>query len=221
MEHQTQILILEDHDIVIWALKNMISKDFPDACTYSAHDLRQGLGILQETSIDLIVMDIDLPGGNSPRMIADIRAIQPQVPILVYTGLTDEDSSLDYLAHGANGFLSKRAPFATVLEAIRIVLNGGRYLNPSLQTAILEKFLDNSPRSGTHRHNYGLTSREKEIIALLFKGKWTKEIAGELGLKIQTISAYKGKILEKFQVHNSVELLLKIQKEMPELIKKK
>lgn len=220
MEHQTKILIIEDHDIVIWALKKIISKDFPNSRLYSAFDMMQGMAILEENSIDLIVMDIDVPGGNSPRMIADIRAIQPQVPILVYSGLTDEDSSLDYLAHGANGFLSKKAHFTTVSEAIRIVLNGGRYLNPSLQTVILEKFLDCSNRSGTHRRNYDLTSREKEIIALLFKGKWTKEIAEELGLKIQTISAYKGKILEKFQVHNSVELLLKVQKEMPELIKK-
>lgn len=218
MEHQTKILILEDHDIVIWALKNMLSKDFPDTCSYSAYDLGQGLCILEETSINLVVMDIDLPGGNSPRMIADIRAIQPQVPILVYTGLTDEESSLDYLAQGANGFLSKRAPFSTVSDAIRIVLNGGRYLNASLQTAILERFLVNPLGSATS-NNYDLTSREKEIIALLFKGKWTKEIAEELGLKIQTISAYKGKILEKFHVHNSIELLLKIQKEMPELIK--
>src|SRR5688572_12480868 len=103
MEQQTKVLIIEDHDIIIWALTNVIEKNFPDTILLSALDFNQGLRILEENPIDLIILDVDLAGGNTPRMISDLRNIQPNVQILVYTGLADEDNSLDYLVAGANG----------------------------------------------------------------------------------------------------------------------
>ena len=219
MEQVTKILIIEDHDIIVWALTNVIEKDFEHAMLYSASDFNQGRRILEGNVVDLIVLDVDLSGGNNPTMISDLRNIQPGVQILVYTGLTDEDDSLKYLAAGANGFLSKKAPLSTVSDVMRLVLNGGRYLSSSLQNAITEKYLGNPSKSAKNKRNCDLTAREKQVAILLLKGKWTKEIADELGLKLTTISTHKGNIFEKFDVDNPIELFLKIQKVMPELIK--
>lgn len=219
MEQQTKVLIIEDHDIIVWALTNVIEKNFPDTALLSALDFNQGLRILEENFIDLIILDVDLAGGNTPSMISDLRNIQPNVHILVYTGLSDEDNSLEYLVAGANGFLSKKVPLATVSEAMRLVMNGGRYVSPSLLHAITEKYLGNPSKLTKSRRSYELTVREKEVTMLLLKGKWTKEIADELGLKLTTVSTHKGNIFEKFEVDNSIELFLKIQKEMPELLK--
>jgi two-component system invasion response regulator UvrY len=218
MEQHTKILIIEDHDIIVWALTSVIEKDFADAMFYSASDFTQGLRILERGPVDLIVLDVDLSGGNTPTMISDLRNIQPGVQILVYTGLTDEDDSLKYLAAGANGFLSKKAPFSTVSDVMRLVLNGGRYLSSSLQNAITEKYLGSSSKPAKNKRNCDLTTREKEVAVLLLKGKWTKEIADELGLKLTTVSTHKGNIFEKFEVDNSIELFRKIQKVMPELL---
>ena len=219
MEQETKILIVEDHDIIVWALTNVIEKDFEHATLYSASDFNQGLRILEGNVVDLIVLDVDLSGGNNPAMISDLRNIQPGVQILIYTGLTDEDDSLKYLAAGANGFLSKKVPISTVSGVIKIVLNGGRYLSSSLQIAITEKYLGNPSSPLKNNRNCDLTAREKQVAILLLKGKWTKEIADELGLKLTTVSTHKGNIFEKFEVDNSIELFLKIQKVMPELIK--
>jgi two-component system invasion response regulator UvrY len=219
MEQCTKILIIEDHDIIVWALTNVIEKDFEHVMLYSASDFNQGLKILEKNHVDIIVLDVDLSGGNNPAMISDLRNIQPEVRILIYTGLTDEDDSLKYLAVGANGFLSKKVPISTVSGVIKIVLNGGRYLSSSLQNAITEKYLGNPSSPLKNRRNCDLTAREKEVVVLLLKGKWTKEIADELGLKLTTVSTHKANIFEKFEVDNSIELFLKIQKVMPELIK--
>ena len=220
MEHRTKILVIEDHDIVVWALTKIVEKDFPDTVLYFATDFHQGLRMLEEHPTDLVVMDIDLSGGNSPRMISDLRNIQPLVPILIYSGLTDEEDSLEYLSAGANGFLSKRAPMSTVSDVMRLILNGDRYMSTSLQNAITEKYLGGFSGHARYRPNYNLTVREKEVILLLLKGKWTKEIADQLGMKLTTVSTHKKNIFEKFEVDNSIELLLKVQKEMPEILKK-
>lgn len=219
MEQQTKVLIIEDHDIIIWALKNVIEKDFPDTALLSALDFNQGLSILEENFIDLIILDVDLAGGNTPSMISDLRNIQSNVHILVYTGLSDEENSLEYLVAGANGFLSKKVPLATVSEAIGLVMTGGRYVSSGLLHAITEKYLGNPSKPTKSRRSYDLTDREKQVTLLLLKGKWTKEIADELGLKLTTVSTHKGNIFEKFEVDNSIQLFLKIQKEMPELLK--
>jgi two-component system invasion response regulator UvrY len=220
MEHRTKILVIEDHDIVVWALTKIVETNFPDTILYTATDFNRGLRITEEHHIDLVVMDIDLSGGNSTKMISDLRNIQPLVPILIYSGLTDEENSLEYLTAGANGFLSKKAPMSTVADVMRLVLNGGRYMSTSLQDAITEKYLRNSSSHAWSRRKYYLTVREKEVVLLLLQGKWTKEIADQLGMKLTTVSTHKKNIFEKFEVDNSIELLLKIQKEMPEMLKK-
>ena len=74
-----------------------------------------------------------------------------------------------------------------VSDVMRLVLNGGRYLSATLKEAITEKYLRNPLGHVRYRHNYNLTVREKEVILLLLKGKWTKEIADELGMKLTTV----------------------------------
>ena len=220
MNQHTKVLIIEDHELIVWALTSVTRKRFKDIeiILYSAANFDEGVDILKNNLIDLILLDIDVPGGHSPSMITTLRKIQPDVPILVHSALPEEEYAVKYLTAGASGFLSKKAPMSIVPEAIALVLDGKKYISHLSHDLITEKYLKMASQAMKTPNGLYLTEREKEIIILLLKGKWTKEIANIVGLKLTTISTYKARIFEKFEVANQVELFLKVQKEMPELL---
>lgn len=219
MKQDKRILIIEDHEIVLWALTAIIEEKITDSELHRAPTFAHGVNYLEKKSVSLVVLDIDVPGGNSPQMITILRKIQPQVRILIYTALNEEDTSVKYLTAGADGFLSKKAPFDAIEEAIMTVLAGKKYMSSQTQNLIAQNYLKNPYKKLKYDYNnVVVTPREKEILYLLLNGKWTKQIAEELGIKWSTVSSHKMKILEKFDVTNVIELYRKIEKENPELL---
>jgi len=219
MKQHTRILIIEDHEIVLWALMAIIEEKIPDSQLHTAPTFEHGLSYLEKNWVNLVVLDIDVPGGNSPKMITMLRKIQPQVRILIHTAMNEENFSVKYLTAGADGFLSKKAPFSAIEEALMTVLGGKKYMSLQTQSFIAQNYLKNPYKKIKHDHNnVVLTPREKEILQLLLSGKWTKQIGEELGIKWSTVSTHKMKILEKFDVTNVIELYRKIETENPELL---
>ncbi|SDE79552.1 two component transcriptional regulator, LuxR family [Dyadobacter soli] len=217
MEPALNVLIIEDHELMTWALIKVIRDGFDNAILQSAFDLERGLEILKETDIQLVMLDLDIPGGNSPRMIAQIRQIRKEVRILIYSGLSEKHHALKYIMAGADGFISKNAPKSAVCDAVRTVLSDKKYLQPITQEAVVNALIFKKFRrqiSDTIR----LTKREQDVLRLLLKGKWTNEIADELGLQPNTISTHKGSIYIKFGVTNPVELFEQVRARMPELL---
>jgi two-component system invasion response regulator UvrY len=141
MEKQRKILVIEDHEIVVWALRVIIEENFPDTTIFSAASLEQGLRTLEENRIDLIILDIDIPGGNSPKMISRLRELRPAVRVLIHSALEEGEYALRYLAAGANGFLSKNTPLTALPEAVRLTLNDKNYFGEVTKQAIAEKFI--------------------------------------------------------------------------------
>ncbi|MBO9611359.1 MAG: response regulator transcription factor [Dyadobacter sp.] len=218
MNQPIRILLIDDHELILWALAAIIKEKIPDIEIDSTQTLSQGLAILERSNIDLIVLDIDIPGGNSPKMIATLRNVRPQVKILIHTAMKEDDYSIEYLSAGADGFLSKAAPTDTVVEAIHTIMNGDKYLSNKTQNMLARSYLKNVTNPEKKKARITITPREVEIIKLLLLGKWTKEIAAQLGIKWSTVSTHKLSIFEKFGVTNVIQLYKKIEKERPELI---
>lgn len=218
MEKNRKILVIEDHEIIVWALRVIVEENFPDTTIFSAASLEHGLRALEENRIDLIILDIDIPGGNSPKMIAQLRELKPTVSILVHSALQEGEYALRYLAAGANGFLSKNMPLSTLPEAIRLTLNNKRYFSEVTKQAIAEKFVNDPYNRRSADFEALLSDRELSVMRLLLKGKWTKEIADELGIKLNTVSTHKQNIFEKLDVDNIIDLYKKVGKEMPHLL---
>lgn len=213
-----RILLIDDHEIILWALIAIITEKIPDAKTDSARSLEEGMAILERSDTDLIVLDIDIPGGNSSKMIKRLRQIRPEVKILIHTAMNEDEYSIEYLSAGADGFLSKAAPSYAIAEAILTVMNGEKYLSTKTQSLLALSYLRNVTNPEKKKVAVTVTPREIEIIKLLLTGKWTKEIAAELGIKWSTVSTHKLSIFEKFGVTNVIQLYRKIEKERPDLI---
>lgn len=218
MESSIHFLIIEDHEIIVWALTSIIEKSFFNPVLFTAATFEEGIKLIEGNFINLVILDIDVPGGNDTAMIQDLRKIQPQVQILIHTGADEEKYSLKYLSAGANGFISKKMPLTTISEALRQVLIGKKYISPVTHELIATNYFQAPLKKAKKGSVYNLSIREIEIIRLLLKGKWTKEIADALGLKLSTISTHKGRIFDKLDVQNIIELFRTVQKEIPELL---
>ncbi|SDF71467.1 two component transcriptional regulator, LuxR family [Dyadobacter soli] len=218
MERQKKLLIVEDHEIIVWALRTLIEDSFPQISVFTAPTFEAGLAILDKQRISFVVLDIDVPGGNSPKMIEQIRAIRPSARILIHTAMPEEDYALRYLSAGADGFISKSAPLGALPSALQMTLEGRKYVSEATKQVLAESFLNDFDKK---RYDPELlfSKRERQIAKLLLKGKWTKEISDELGIRLSTVSTHKLAIFDKMQVGNVVDLYRKVQKEMPEFLR--
>ncbi|MCF0054717.1 response regulator transcription factor [Dyadobacter sp. CY356] len=205
------VLIIEDHEIVAYSLATIVEDHFPDSNIKLASTFLQGIDIINSGFLtELIILDMEIPGGESYAMVGRLKALQPEVKILVYTGHDEDKHAFSFLSAGANGFLSKNSPMDQVDFAIKQVLSGKTYMTERVQQQVAESFF-NKTAGRTSTEPATLSPREMEVLDLLLEGKWIKEIALELNLKLTTVSTYKTRIFEKMKVSNIIDLYKKVR----------
>lgn len=198
------ILVAEDHPLVIIGIVSMLAECIPGAVIFKAPDFTRTLDLLEKHPFDLLVMDINLPEGDKVSMIDSVRLKQPALPILVCSSYDENLYALPYLKAGANGYISKTAPSDEFKLAVENVMNSKIYASPSVLHNAFGMLLNskNNNKSGLIK----LSDREIEIARLLTKGMSTKEISEHINLSAPSISIYKSKIFEKLGVKNIIEL---------------
>jgi DNA-binding NarL/FixJ family response regulator len=200
------ILIYEDNNDLRESLGNLVtfSKDllllgaFPrasDAATQVA-----------ELRPDVILMDIDMPKMNGIEAVRQIRVHDKRAQIIMLTVFDDSSHVLDAICAGANGYLLKQHVSDRLPDAIRQVMAGEPPMSPGIARMIVASMHQSTGQSAT---DYKLTNREKEILALLSKGKGFKVIAAELSISIDTVRVHIKNIYEKLQVHTQTEAVYK------------
>jgi two-component system, NarL family, invasion response regulator UvrY len=204
-----KILLIEDHFLVRMSQKIVLSELYRQATIIEAESFEEGISFLQTMQIDLILLDIDIPGGKGRSMIERIRERQPAVVILMCSAADEQMHALDYITAGANGYVSKSAEKDEVVTAITTVMKNKRYVSQAIQERLLDSVSGN--QSSKHTKVKGLSGREREILYLLIEGKWVKEIASNLNIRANTVSTYKARIFEKLGVSSVVELAKKAQ----------
>lgn len=158
---------------------------------------------------DVILMDIDMPGKTGIQGVQEVKAVFPDVEIIMNTVFDDDDRIFQALQAGATGYLLKRNSLATLLESIREVKQGGAPMSPTIARKVLAL-----PFAKKSQHEESpdtkLTSREEDILGLLAKGYSYKMIATELFLSIDTIRTHIKKIYQKLHVHSVTEAVHKV-----------
>ena len=203
------ILIVEDHPLIRVGLKVLISELDPDATVVQCDNFPEGLNLLENEIFELIILDIDIPGGENIKMMEIIRMRQPDIIILVHSGYNENVYALPYIKAGADGFLSKRAAPEEFKNAMQSILKKGKYLSEPVQQILLNNMKDNSVSKAMNPIN-SLSPNEMRVMQLLTEGKWTKEIAAIMNVKENTISTYKRRIFDKMEVMDSIELSKKV-----------
>jgi DNA-binding NarL/FixJ family response regulator len=197
-----RVFIADDHEIVREGLIRLIS-ECRDMTICG--DTASGLDVVQRAkneTWDVLVLDLSMPNINGLEVIQQLRVIKPDIKIVVFTMYNESSHAVRVLRSGAMGFLSKDRPPREVLDAIRKVYRGGRYITPTLAEYLFERDID--LKKDPHQT---MSDREYEVFILLGKGMKPIEIAAQLNLGYSTITTYVHRIKNKLSVHSIGEIV--------------
>lgn len=198
-----RILIADDHSIVREGLKTIVSLVDDIIVAGEAVSGGQVLERLAEKEVDLIVLDMSMPDISGVNLITRIRAQRPELPILVLSMHNEPQIARRALKAGADGYLTKDNEPEILLDAIRKVAAGGRFIDPVLA----EHMAFEVSSAGAGFPHEQLSKREFEILHLLARGKSLNEIADELAISNKTVSTHKMRLMQKMNFNSNTDLL--------------
>jgi DNA-binding NarL/FixJ family response regulator len=181
----------------------------PDmVCVAVQPDLSQLHRDIAAAQPDVIVMDIQMPGMNGIEGVKAIKARYPEVRILMQTVFEDEDKVFDAICAGASGYILKTARAEEIVKAVRDVHDGGSPMTPSVASKVLSRFRT-VELAAPKAEEFHLSGREKEVLAMLVKGRSYKMVADELGISFHTVDSHIRKIYDKLHVSGMAEAVSK------------
>lgn len=197
-----KVLIADDHAILRQGLKTIISETEDIIVCDEATSGIEVLEKVETSGCDVIVLDISMPGGSGIDALQALRNKGLKIPVLILSMHEEDQYALRMIRAGADGYLNKQSAPEKLIEAIRIVADGRKYISQPLAEKMAFA-LDENIEELPHEK---LAKREYEVMIMISKGEKTNEIAQKLGLSPKTISTYKNRILKKLQIRNATEI---------------
>ncbi|NDJ00044.1 response regulator transcription factor [Flavobacterium sp. LaA7.5] len=198
-----KILLADDHSVVRRGTGLILKEIFIHTEIIHADSFDAVLLVLTNQQIDLLILDINLPGGNTPAMVKKAKMIQPSLGILIFSAFDEEQYALRYLNSGADGYLNKLTSEDKIMTAATSILQGERYISEKIKEKMLENIYGRTPENPLEK----LSNRELEIVTLYAQGEGNLEIANKLNIQTSTVSTYKNRIFDKLGVNNIVSLV--------------
>jgi DNA-binding NarL/FixJ family response regulator len=193
-----RILIVDDHYVVRTGTAAVLRSAYPNLTIDFSEKYEDVKESLRTHHYDLIFLDIDMPGTKYTEMISELKDIQQNVKILIFSAY-DQNVALQYIHKGAEGYLNKQGTEDDIKNAVKTILDTGFYYASELIPLIIK---DAKEIKSIKK----LTPREYQVFELLAKGNGNLEISNLLGIQINTISTFKKKIFEKIGTNNIIEL---------------
>lgn len=203
MDNKFTFITADDHSVVTKSLSFILKDLHNNALIYQINNLTEVVEKLKTTKVDLLILDVTFPDGNSLTIIPIIKEIQPSIKILIFSGHDEDIYAVRYLQAGVNGYLPKLSSEEEIKKAIYEVITFGKYFSRNIQEKITNNFIFRKPQNPLEQ----LSNRELEIARLMIKGYGNIEICAKLDLQKSTISTYKKRIFEKLQIEHISELI--------------
>jgi DNA-binding NarL/FixJ family response regulator len=197
-----RIGIVDDHAIVRSGLKQFFAEQVDLRVVGEAASGREAIDLARTTKMDVLVMDLSMPGQSGIDALAQIRAKAPDLGILILSGYPEEHYALNLIRQGASGYLNKECDPAEIVTAIRAVALGKRYITPAVADLMAQR-LEGKNDVPPHEQ---LSERELQVFLKLAKGETAGEIASTLSLSVKTVSTYRTRLMEKMGLHSNSDL---------------
>lgn len=200
--HVMRVIIADDHAIVRRGLIQILAEEDQLLLAREAENANEVFKLLREDDWDIIILDISMPGKSGLEILKEVKQEHPKVPILVLTSHPEEQYAIRVLKAGAAGYMTKESAPEHLVEVIRKITRGGKYISPTLAELLADtigKNLEQAPHES-------LSDREYQVLCLIASGKTVGEIAAELSLSVKTVSTYRARILEKMMFKTNAEL---------------
>jgi DNA-binding NarL/FixJ family response regulator len=198
-----KILIADDHGVVAEGLKHLIEAQADMRVVAIAADGREAVRVAREAQPDVVLMDLSMPELNGADAARAILERDPKCRVIVLSMYSDREYVRRALRAGAAGYVVKRSAAKEVVEAIRAVFGGGRYLSPRVADVVIDDYADDKAADPLSR----LSAREREVLQLLAEGRTGAEIAQRLSLSQKTVETYRARLVEKLGIRDVAGLV--------------
>jgi DNA-binding NarL/FixJ family response regulator len=201
-----RLLIIDDHPMMRTGLAQLIDNEGDLKVCAEADNAGQAIDLVAKQKFDLALCDISLPDKNGLELIKDIRALNPDLPILVVSMHDEMIYAERVLRAGGRGYIMKQAGGEKFIRAIRQVLAGQIYVSEKMSSRILEKFSGGNKKSDDSPVSK-LSDRELEVFQLIGHGKGTRDIAEQLHLSVKTVEVHRANIKSKLEIKTATDLV--------------
>jgi two-component system, NarL family, response regulator NreC len=201
------VLLADDHRILREGVKSLIEKAPDIEVVGEASEGGEAVAKAQALSPDIVLMDITMPGMNGLEATRQIKALKPNIKVLILSMHESNQYISQFLRSGASGYVLKDTAASELVGAIHAIFQGDAFLYPSIARKLLEEYLQ-KVQSGEESESYdGLTGREREILKMIAEGRSNKDIADLLSLSIRTVQAHRANLMGKLHMHDRTELV--------------
>jgi DNA-binding NarL/FixJ family response regulator len=206
MSNETiRVILVDDHTMVREGLR-LLLRTAPDITVVGEAENGMAAVALAERSMpDIVVLDLDMPGGDGMTALREINRLVPGVRVLILTIYAEQDRLLPLLEEGARGYLTKDAASRDLVEAIRVVAAGDVYVRPTVARLLAAAVVPQRTARTARDRFQTLSERERAILQLVAQGYSGAEIARQLGISSKTVDAYKHRIQEKLGLAHRTE----------------
>ena len=197
-----RILLVDDHAIVRQSVRQLLLNQSVAREVVEAESGAQALAHLDGDPFDVILLDISLPDMNGVEVLKRAKRKAPRAPVMMFSMYREDQYAVRSLKAGAAGYLSKTVTAAQMIDAIRQVAAGRKYVSPALAEALAD-YVSFENEQLPHEK---LSDREYQTLCMLASGKRLTDIAHALSLSVKTVSVYRSRLLEKMKLRNNAEL---------------
>lgn len=197
-----RIILADDHTILVEAFRSLLEPHYEVVATVG--DGRSLLEVAPQVNPDVIIVDIGMPLMNGLEAGLRLRQEMPHVKLIFLTMNDDPDLAVEAMRCGASGYLLKSSAAEELLKAIQSALKCKRYVTPLIAKGMQNSFIENPEATGQGKT---LTPRQREVVQLLAEGKSMKQAADILNIKERTVAFHKYRVMRRFNLGTSAELL--------------
>lgn len=213
MGKKYNILIVEDHALTRFALKTSLrDADFVENI-YEASCAQEAYEQLATSDIQLVIMDLGLPGINGVKATQEIKKMYKKIKVVVLTSHSEEDEVVKCLEAGISAYCSKDIKPDKLIELIKDILNGNLWFDSAISKYVLNSRRMINAEKQANEDEYNLTLKEKKVLSLLADGNSNQQIAKKLNISVNTAKVHVCNILQKLSVDDRTQAAIKAIKE--------
>ena len=201
----TKVIIADDHAIVRAGLRTLIQSEVSLELIGEASGGIETLDLVEKNNPDILVLDISMPDMDGIAVTKIIAEKYPAIRILILTLHEDKALLREALRLGASGYILKRAAETELISAIRVVMRGDMYVDPSLVHTLIED--EGKSANSTPVSHEPLTPREKEVLKLIALGYTNRQVGEELSISVRTAEGHRANLSDKLGITSRVELV--------------